>query len=108
VVNADTQKFNQVSISNGYYLFHQKEKVENTNHQIISYSVGKLYHHEPAEETQLFTENFLAFCPIVKKENTYAITFPDGNTNTYTYVGGVCDEAKVQQKWFTIYFKKKS
>ncbi|MFN8415018.1 MAG: DUF6134 family protein [Cytophagaceae bacterium] len=108
VVNADTQKFNQVSISNGYYHFHQKDKIESTTHQMINYSVGKLYHHEPTEATHLFTENFLAFCPIVKNESNYSITFPDGNTNTYTYVDGICNEAKIQQKWFTLYFKKKT
>lgn len=108
VVNADTQKFNQVSIANGYYQFHQKDKIETTTHQLINYSVAKLYHHEPTEGSQLFTENFLAFCPISKKENMYSITFPDGNTNSYTYLGGICDEAKIQQKWFTIYFKRKT
>ena len=108
VVNADTQKFTQVSIPPGYYYFHQKDKVEATTHQMINYSVAKIYHHEPTEASQLFTENFLAFCPIVKNEHIYSITFPDGNTNTYTYVGGVCDEAKIQQKWFTIYFKRKT
>lgn len=108
VVNSDTQRFNQVTLgADRFYRFQEKDNLRITKDTMIDYSVACLYHKEPKTGQRLFTENFLQSCAISGINHTYSITFPDGNTNSYTYVNGICEEAKIQQKWYTLYFKRK-
>ena len=73
----------------------------------ISYSSVKLYFEEPVGKSEIFSERFLANCPIkVIGEGKYRLYLPNGKQNTYTYVNGELIEVFVDRTWFNIRFCK--
>jgi hypothetical protein len=71
----------------------------------IEHSLTTLYFQEPVRLTQVFSERHALFLPIKSvSAHRYAIVLPDGNTNYYTYVDGICTLVEVQDGWFTFSF----
>lgn len=71
----------------------------------VKYSTHCLYTTEPVTFTNVFSDNYQKFIPIVKLANNhYRLTFPDGNSNEYFYENGVCKKVKVKSNLFDAEF----
>ncbi|WP_018344840.1 DUF6134 family protein [Cytophaga aurantiaca] len=106
-VNGDTQSFSTVNWDGSRYM-----GWDGTNNNVITsdkitQSIANLYYKEPVGLTQLFSEKFMAMCPIVKTGDYYYVTFPDGKTTTYKYQNGICVWAESKQKLYRIVFRLK-
>ncbi len=90
---------------NGYQVRLNEEKVTLPARR-ITYSTAILYHREPKNITELFSERFGKFCPIKPVGvGKYELTMPDGKQNLYTYVNGVCEEVEVHTNLYRFRFK---
>jgi hypothetical protein len=108
IVNSDTQKVNSIKWDGLQYLVSNKNKLYKSTLNKINFSIGNLYFKEPVNIPQIYSDNFQSMCPINKKEEYYAITFPDGNTNHYKYVNGYCNYAVIHQPLAKLIFRLKS
>lgn len=71
----------------------------------VKYNMHCLYAHEPTFYTNVFSDNYQQFIPIVKiAEHQYKVSFPDGNSNEYFYAEGVCKQVSVRSKLFDAEF----
>ena len=71
----------------------------------VKYSTHCLYATEPLTFTNVFSDNYQKFIPIVKlASHHYKLTFPDGNSNEYFYEDGVCKKVKVKNNLFEAEF----
>ena len=71
----------------------------------IAYTQLSLYFFEPVNVSQVYSDKYEQYLKIEKKQNQlYAIDFPDGNKNYYSYSNGVCSRVRVEQSLFTIEF----
>jgi hypothetical protein len=71
----------------------------------VKFNVHCLYTTEPISYTNVFSDNYKKFIPIVKvADRHYKITFPDGNSNEYFYENGICKKVKVRSRLFDAEF----
>ncbi len=71
----------------------------------VKYNTHCLYTIEPTYYTNVFSDNYQKFIPIVKIANQhYKLTFPDGNSNEYFYENGICRKVKVKSQLFDAEF----
>ncbi|MBC7451871.1 MAG: hypothetical protein H7259_10315, partial [Cytophagales bacterium] len=107
IVNKDTQTYTRLQWDGIRYQTWNKDKSEYINAQKIVYSIGCLYFKEPVGLTTLFSEKYLAFCPITKNGEYYTVSFPDGNKSIYKYQNGICVWVEAKQKLYKIIFRLK-
>ena len=106
-VNKDTQRYTQVQREGNGYKTWDGKKNDYISEKDIVYSVCCLYFKEPAGMSHVYSENYLAFCPITKVDEYYLIEFPDGNKNYYKYQNGTCIWVEAHQKLYKIIFRLK-
>lgn len=106
-VNGDTQSFSTVNWDGSKYMGWDGKNNNVITSTKITQSVGNLYYKEPVGQTELFSEKFMAMCPIVKNGEYYVVTFPDGKSTTYKYQNGICIWAESKQKLYRIVFRLK-
>lgn len=71
----------------------------------VKYNTHSLYTTEPLRFTNVFSDSYHRFIPIVKlADRHYKITFPDGNSNEYFYENGICRKVKVKSQLFDAEF----
>lgn len=100
------QKTNRQIVNNGKGLVvtEDGEKRELKNY-VVNFNIHCLYTVEPTYFTNVFSDSFQQFLPIVKMApHHYKITFPDGNSNEYFYENGVCQKVKVENRLFNAEF----
>ena len=100
------QKANKQIRNNGSGLTVSEEGNEKVlkNYQ-VKYSTHCLYATEPLSFTNVFSDNYNKFIPIVKlADHHYKLNFPDGNSNEYFYENGVCKRVKVKSQLFNAEF----
>lgn len=72
---------------------------------VVKFSMHCLYAMEPLYFTNVFSDNYQQFLPIVKlADHQYKVTFPDGNSNEYFYEKGICQKVKVKSQLFDAEF----
>jgi hypothetical protein len=70
--------------------------------KMVTYNMDCLYFQEPVDITQVYSDNFQQFVPILKNpEGYYKIKFPDGNSNFYYYKNGVCSAIHINHTWYS-------
>ncbi|NCD69580.1 DUF6134 family protein [Mucilaginibacter agri] len=78
-------------------------KTGSLNQKQIGTNMTMLYLHEPAEGTQIYSDNFQQFILVKKTDtHTYRIDLPDGNYNYYTYTNGICSKAELHHSFYKI------
>lgn len=100
------QKANKQIRNNGTGLTVSEEGTEKVlkNYQ-VKFSTHCLYTTEPISFTNVFSDNYKKFIPIVKlADRHYKLTFPDGNSNEYFYENGICRKVKVKNQLFDAEF----
>lgn len=71
----------------------------------VKFNTHCLYNTEPVHYTNVFSDNYQRFIPIVKlADHHYKLTFPDGNSNEYFYEKGICRKVKVKSQLFDAEF----
>lgn len=106
-VNGDTQSLSSVKWNGNQYIGWDGKESSNLGSIKIMQSIGNLYYKEPIGLTQLFSEKYLAFCPITKNGDYYVVSFPDGKSTIYKYQNGICVWAESKQKLYKIVFRLK-
>jgi len=106
-VNGDTQSLSSVKWDGTQYWGWDGKKKTTLGSDKIMQSIGNLYFKEPVGLTQLFSEKYLAFCPITKAGEYYTVSFPDGKSTIYKYQNGICVWAESKQKLYKIVFRLK-
>ena len=67
--------------------------IQKTMQREVTYTIAKLYHFEPKDVKEVFSERFGAYATIAEvAPHLYEITLPDKNRNTYRYENGICVE----------------
>ncbi|MBD1365524.1 hypothetical protein IDJ77_17040 [Mucilaginibacter sp. ZT4R22] len=73
------------------------------NQKDISTNLMLLYTHEPADNAQVYSDNFQQFLKVKQTGNhIYRIDLPDGNYNYYSYTNGVCSKVDIHHSLYTI------
>jgi ABC-type methionine transport system ATPase subunit len=73
------------------------------NQKDISANLMLLYTHEPADNAQVYSDNFQQFLKVKQAGNhVYRIDLPDGNYNYYTYTNGICSKVDIHHSLYTI------
>lgn len=106
-VNGDTQSLSSVKWNGNQYIGWDGKESSNLGSTRIMQSIANLYYKEPVGLTQLFSEKYLAFCPITKSGEYYTVSFPDGKSTIYKYQNGICVWAESKQKLYKIVFRLK-
>lgn len=106
-VNGDTQSLSTLKWDGNQYIGWDGKKNSSLGSVKIIQSIGNLYYNEPIGLTQLFSEKYLAFCPITKSGEYYTVSFPDGKSTIYKYQNGICVWAESRQKLYKIVFRLK-
>jgi hypothetical protein len=71
----------------------------------VKFNMHCLYATEPVLYTNVFSDSYKKFIPIVKMaDRHYKVTFPDGNSNEYFYENGICKKVKVKSQLFDAEF----
>ena len=104
-VNGDTQSFSTVKWDGSRYLGWDGTNNNVITSEKITQSIGNLYYKEPVGLTQLFSEKYMAMCPISHVGEYYTVSFPDGKTTIYKYQNGICIWAESKQKLYKIVFR---
>ncbi len=104
------EKANKKIRNNGSGLTVVEEgKEQNLKNYRVKYSTHCLYATEPLAYTNVFSDNYKKFIPIVKlADGHYKLTFPDGNSNEYFYENGICSRVKVASRLFDAEFVLRS
>ncbi len=88
-----------------YHCFrYPEEKIEEPESK-VEYSTVKLYFAEPVGITSIYSERFLAYCPLEKiGDQKYKLSLPNGKENHYTYANNKLVEVFVDRSWFDLKF----
>lgn len=104
-MNEKTQNLSTVNREGSGYEVIINDEASTIPNRKVTYSTAILYHKEPANLTELFSERFGKFCPIrAIGPGKYELTMPDGKRNQYTYVNGVCEEVEVHTNLYRFRF----
>jgi hypothetical protein len=106
-VNGDTQSFSTVNWDGSKYMGWDGNNTNVITSDKITQSIGNIYYREPVGLTQLFSEKYMAMCPVTKNGEYYVVSFPDGKSTTYKYQNGICIWAESKQKLYRIVFRLK-
>lgn len=104
-VNGDTQSFSTINWDGSKYIGWDEKNKSSVFSEKITQSIGNIYYKEPVGLTALFSEKYMAMCPISKVGDYYTISFPDGKTTMYKYQNGICIWAESKQKLYKIVFR---
>ncbi len=103
-LNGSTQKSSVVTRSGEKYL-HTQNDITTSFSGPIDYSVGAIYHNEPAPGQKVYSPQFGQFLTFEEiDDHVYKMESPDG-INVYTYMNGVCTEVKVSRDFAKFYFR---
>jgi hypothetical protein len=89
----------------GAYKFSGKDENPQTLKTPIQYTTLSLYHQEPANIREVYSNNFQKNIPVIKvAPGKYKLTLPNGNSNYYIYQQGVLVRVEVNQPFYTMQF----
>ncbi len=105
-LNDRLQKESEIYINDkGNYAVKIDGVTSSTDINELTYSVAKLYNHEPIGLNKVFSQSFGRYLPLTNLgNNAYLLESPDGN-NKYTYENGICKEVKLIRDFATFYFR---
>ena len=84
-----------------------EEQVEIPNN-LVEFSTVKLYFSEPVGINSIYSERFLAYCPLeLVDDHKYKLSLPNGKENFYTYSDRKLVEVFVDRTWFNLRFLEK-
>ena len=73
------------------------------NQKEISNNLMLLYCREPADNMEVYSDNFQRFLKVKQTGNhIYRIDLPDGNYNYYSYTNGICSKVDIHHSLYTI------
>ncbi len=98
------EKANRQTIAAGdAYQTAAEGKSGTVNQKNINANLMLLYMHEPADNLQVYSDNFQQFLMVKQTGNhIYRIDLPDGNYNYYTYTNGICSKVDIHHSLYTI------
>ncbi|SDE77546.1 hypothetical protein SAMN05216464_109144 [Mucilaginibacter pineti] len=69
----------------------------------INANLMLLYCHEPADNAQIYSDNFQQFLQVKQvSPHVYRVNLPDGNYNFYSYNNGICSMVDIHHSLYTI------
>ena len=96
--------FNQ----DAYDCYRYPDKEYSADHGEINYTTARLYFDEPVGIKNIYSERFLAFCPLESLgDHKYKLYLTNGKENYYTYSDGILTEVFVDRTWFNLTFRQK-
>jgi hypothetical protein len=102
-VNGKEKANRQTTAAGDAYQTVAEGKSGKVNQKDISANLMLLYTHEPADNAQVYSDNFQQFLKVKQTGNhVYRIDLPDGNYNYYTYANGVCSKVDIHHSLYTI------
>jgi hypothetical protein len=93
----------KIRLNGASYVVSDKGQSDTFQSNGILYNMVCLYAHEPTWTNKIYVDRFHEYVAIEKLgEHKYRIVFPDGNSNTYTYVNGQCSRIEVSHPLFSV------
>ena len=91
-----------------YHCYRYPEEKVDIPNKMVEFSTVKLYFIEPVGINSIYSERFLAYCPIeLVEEHKYKLLLPNGKENVYTYANNRLVEVFVDRSWFNLHFLQK-
>jgi len=73
--------------------------------KMVAFSTVKLYFSEPVGISSIYSERYLAYCPLeLIDDHKYKLSLPNGKKNFYTYANEKLVEVFVDRSWFDLIF----
>lgn len=102
-VNGKEKANRQTTATGDSYQTLAEGKNGTVNQKDISSNLMLLYTHEPADNAQVYSDNFQQFLKVKQTGNhVYRIDLPDGNYNYYSYTNGICSKVDIHHSLYTI------
>lgn len=100
--NGSTKVDKRTSLVSDRYVIMKNGERQNTNISYISTNLLSLYFNEPVGVRQVYCDNHECFVQLVKtNDGGYKLNFPDGNSNTFYYSGGICSKIKINHTFYS-------
>jgi len=107
-VNGTLKEKTLISKEEENYRVEKSEKDISTMSETVKFTVAMLYLNEPQNQTQIFSEKFGVFCPLISQsDNRYELQLPDGIKTVYHYAFGICTYVRTRFMGQTVEFKLK-
>lgn len=101
--NGSTKLDKQTIFIKDKYVVTENGKKEHLNLPLIDSNVLSLYFKEPLAIQSVYSDKQQHYINVTKmNDGGYKIKFPDGNTNSFYYKGGVCTKVKINNPFYSI------
>ncbi len=105
-LNGEVRSHTEISWKQDQYRALLEGKEKNLDFKAIQWAFNLLYHHEPKDVKEVFSERLAVMCPLEDLGNhSYLLTLPDGRENFYRYEDGICVESEIRTWLATIKIK---
>jgi hypothetical protein len=102
-VNGKQKADRQTKATGDTYQTIAEGKSKALNQTAINTNLMLLYCHEPANNMQVYSDNFQQFLKVQQTApHVYRIDLPDGNYNYYSYTNGICSKVDIHHSLYTI------
>ncbi len=101
-VNGNVKADRNTQLSGNSYEVNERSEKTRLDILPVTFNTLCLYFQEPVDLQQVYSDNQQSFLDI-RKENdgAYTISFPDGTTNSFYYISGVCYKVKVESTFYS-------
>jgi hypothetical protein len=102
-VNGKTKINSQMNFTGTNYQIASGGKTTSISVKPVSWSLLNLYFAEPVNITEAFSDSFQQMLKIESIGNhTYKISLPDGNSNYFYYINGVCTKEVINHSFYKV------
>ena len=90
--NGKTVNATNTTLLQGKYIISTVKEISQLEQDDIHFTVALLYFHEPVGVDQIYSEAWGKLLPLIRINNQYSFTIPDGTTCTFKYRNGALEE----------------
>ena len=101
IINDKPKANKQTKWYQNYYLVSDDNKQNTLQEKEITYDFSMLYFKEPSDIKKIYSNYYQTNIPIQQQDaHSYQINLPDGGSNTYYYINGVCSHVDMHSTLF--------
>ncbi len=101
-INGNTKLDKQTRLVADKYEVLENGEKENLTTSFIGTNLLSLYFQEPIGINFVYCDNHECFTKIIKTDDGgYKVKFPDGNSNSFYYSGGICTKIKISHTFYS-------
>ncbi len=100
--NGDTKLNKQTRLVEDKYVVLEDGEKQNLAFPFIGTNLLSLYFQEPVGINTVYSDNHECFIKVTKTDDGgYKVKFPDGNSNCYYYINGICTKIVISHTFYT-------